>query len=45
MSIIITQVKSMASKWFGNLEVTPKDIETWHAKESNFCSGCIDDEN
>ena len=32
----------MASKWFVNLEVTPKDIEIWHAKEGKFCSGCVE---
>ena len=32
----------MANKWFGDLEVTPKDIEIWHAKEGKFCSGCVE---
>ena len=38
----VNEMKRMASKWFGDLEVTPKDIEIWHAKEDKFCSGCVE---
>ena len=38
----VNEMKRMASKWFGDLEITPKDIEIWHAKEGKFCSGCVE---
>ena len=43
----INEMKRMANKWFGDLEVTPtvcnkEDIEIWYAKEGKFCSGCVE---
>lgn len=35
-------MKRMTSKWFGELEVTLKDIEIWYTKEGKICSGCIE---
>ena len=35
-------MKRMAGEWFKELEVTPKDIEIWHAREGKFCGGCVD---
>ena len=35
-------MKRMAGEWFKELEVTPKDIEIWHAREGKFCSGCVE---
>ena len=38
----VNEMKRMANKWFEDLEITPKDIEIWHAKEGKFCSGCVE---
>ena len=35
-------MKRMASEWFKEPEVTPREIEIWHAKEGKFCSGCVE---
>ena len=35
-------MKRMSEEWFGELEVTPKEIEFWYTKEGQFCSGCIE---
>ena len=32
-------MKRMAGEWFKELEVTPKDIEIWHALEGKFSGG------
>ena len=36
----VNEMKRMAGVWFKELEVTPKDIDNWHAREDKFCSGC-----
>ena len=38
----VNEMKRMANKWFGDLEITTKDIEIWHSKEGKFCSGCVE---
>ena len=38
-------MKRMTEKWFGELEVTPKEIEFCYTKEGQFCSGCIEGRN
>ena len=38
----VNEMKRMAGVWFKELEVTPQDIEIWHARESELCSGCVE---
>ena len=38
----VNEMKRMAGVWFKELEVTPKDIDMWHAREGKFCSGCVE---
>ena len=38
----VNEMKRMSGKWFGDLEVTPQEIDFWHQKEGKFCSGCIE---
>ena len=35
-------MKRMAEEWFKELEVTPKGIEIWHAREGKVCSDCVE---
>ena len=38
----VNEMKRMAGMWFKELEVTPKDIDMWYAREGKFCSGCVE---
>ena len=38
----VNEMKRMAGVWFKELEITPKDIDMWHAREGKFCSGCVE---
>ena len=38
----VKAMKRMAEEWFKELEVTPKGIEIWHAREGKVCSGCVE---
>ena len=38
----VNKMKRMASEWFKKPEVTPREIEIWHAKEGKVCCGCVE---